>query len=163
MDDRNKLGRYLVVGGTGMLFPFCQSLPPENLIIAARFVSNENNLSLLSDEVKKVPLDYKNPSSRKQFLHYLPELKGLRFCVLWVHSYAHDFSCQVIEKLSAFDHPVRVVHVFGSKNDKQPLVACADKYQVDFMALELGSVRTKTGWRWLTHDEISEKVAATLK
>lgn len=163
MNLSDKTRRYLVVGGTGMLFPFCRSVAPENLIVAARFVSNEDNLSLLSDAVKKVSLDYEKTSSRRQFLQYLSQLEGLRYCVLWVHSQAHDFSCQVIEILATFDKPVKVIHIFGSKNDEQTLVAYADKYQVDFTLVKLGQVQTETGWRWLTHNEISAKVTATLK
>ncbi|MGF7156944.1 hypothetical protein [Bartonella heixiaziensis] len=50
--------RYLVVGGTGMLAPLCQSLKPQEVVIAARFLSHRDQLEVLQKNYMCVPLDY---------------------------------------------------------------------------------------------------------
>ncbi|WP_345117355.1 hypothetical protein [Bartonella jaculi] len=40
MIRNNEQYRYFVVGDTGMLAPLCQSLKPQEVIIAARFLSH---------------------------------------------------------------------------------------------------------------------------
>ncbi len=154
---------HLIVGGTGMLMPLCQSLPPQNLMVAARFVSNKIAVSALDKRVKKVSLDYDNEQSQADFLQQLSQWQGLKYCVLWVHSHAHDFSCRILETLSTFDAPPKVIHVLGSQADDKKLTHCAQKYDINFTSVKLGRVATSNGWRWLTHKEISEKVSDIAK
>ncbi|UNF53435.1 hypothetical protein MNL01_07310 [Bartonella krasnovii] len=56
MQKKDAHYRYLVVGGTGMLSPFCQSLKPKEAIIAARFFSPKVQLEALQKQQLCIPL-----------------------------------------------------------------------------------------------------------
>ncbi len=157
---------HLIIGATGMLAPLCHSIPSDRLIVSARFISNQQQVAKLSADVMQVPLDYSDKQSQLAFLSQLSEWQQLKYCILWVHSYAHEFSCQVIETLAKFDNEVKIIHLFGSTADDSRLVdyarKCAQKYAVDFYPVRLGTKQTMTGQRWLTHEEISEEVGKVL-
>lgn len=65
--------QYLVVGGTRMLAPLCQSLPPKQPITAARFLSNQSQVTAFTDEVMAVALDYDNDCLKAAFLKSLSQ------------------------------------------------------------------------------------------
>lgn len=154
--------RLLVVGGTGMLHPLCQAIPPKELIVAARFASNRGNLAMLPEDVLRVPLDYESESSVASFVTQLAGWQDLDACVLWVHSPAHGFSRTVIKSLSDRQNPPRVIHLFGSGTRSDQLTDWAAQNQVPFTAVQLGKVETATGWRWMTQTEISAQTARAL-
>jgi|GEM_PF-5166024 len=154
--------RILVVGGTGMLMPLCASLPPNELILAARFVSHSGAMDRLFAEVMCVPLDYTDGTSQSKFLEQFTSWTGLKVCVLWVHSNAWGFSKRVIEAASRCPEPPLIVHVFGSNHRPNDLALWSRERNTRFTAIQLGSVQTSTGTRWLTYQEISRKVAAAL-
>ncbi|MEG9862342.1 MAG: hypothetical protein V6Z81_07560 [Parvularculales bacterium] len=146
-----------------MLAPLCQALPPSELIIAARFISNEMHVSSFNDEIMMVPLDYTCDQSATLFLHNLSKWDHLQFIILWVHSSNHGFSRRIIETVSTFDIPPTVIHVFGSKEKDSNLIQCAKAHNVRLTPVKLGKIETPAGWRWLTHQEISTQVADALR
>ena len=154
--------RILVVGGTGMLSPLCQALPPDQLIVAARFQSNTAKVALLPKDVLRVPLDYTHDSSIAAFMSRLADWHNIACCVLWVHSPAHGFSRALIETLSQREVPPQVVHLFGSNVLPEALIQWAKQYHVPFTAVQLGHVDLPGGWRWLTDSEISQQTARAL-
>lgn len=155
--------QYLVVGGTGMLAPLCQSLPPSQLIIAARFVSNQSQVQALKDDVMTVTLDYQDDTSKVAFLDNLSHWHHLKYCILWIHSNAHEFSHQIIRAVSKLDTPPQVIHIFGTNIDDSQLLQYAKSLGVSYSSVKLGHVDTASGWRWLTHDEISQQVIDILE
>jgi hypothetical protein len=155
--------RVLVVGGTGMLMPLCNALPSNELILAARFISHSDTTARLSAEVMRVPLDYTNDESQFKFLRQIKTCHGLKFCILWVHSKAWGFSKRMIETVSRFPEPPVVVHVFGSSNRSNDLAGWSSANNTEFIPVQLGSVKTLVGFRWLTHQEISEQVIKAIR
>ncbi len=157
---------HLIIGATGMLAPLCRSISADRLIVSARFISNQQQVAKLSADVMQIPLDYTDKQSQLEFLSQLSEWQQLKYCILWIHSYAHEFSFQMIETLAKFDNGVKIIHLFGSTADDSRLVdyaiKCARKYAVDFYPVRLGTKQTMTGQRWLTHKEISEEVSEVL-
>lgn len=162
MSTQGTVRRILVVGGTGMLAPLCRALPPQQLAVAARFVSNAAEVAALSPQVLRIPLNYRSERSAGEFLKQLVGWGHLACCILWVHSRAHRFSRTLIETVSRRTHPPHVVHVFGQGTPSDALTDWASQCSVPFSAIRLGSVATATGWRWLTHAEISQQTASAL-
>ncbi len=154
---------YLIIGATGMLAPLCEKIPSNQLIISARFISNQNKLENFSSDILKIALDYTDEQSKAEFLSQLVEWQQLKYCILWVHSYAYEFSCQLIETFAKFNNDVKIIHTFGSTADDSQLIAHAQKYEIDFYPVRLGTKQTATGQRWLTHNEISDKVYQVLQ
>ena len=116
----------------------------------------------LSDEVICVPLDYTDDRSQSRFLEQLASWSDLKLCILWIHSNAWEFSKRIIEAVSHFPEPPPVIHIVGSSNRPHDRALCSGGYKMRFTAVQLGSVQTATGARWLTHKESSRKVASTL-
>ncbi|WP_212112407.1 short-chain dehydrogenase [Bartonella queenslandensis] len=163
MQKKDTQYRYLVVGGTGMLAPLYQSLEPQEVIIAARFFSHKTQLEALQNKHLCVPLDYDCAASQAQFLEAVKQWHGLKYCVLWIHSPAHAFSCALIEQLALLPHPPCILHIFGSNIHDQMIVECARKNKIDFISIQLGQKATSKGFRWLTHQEISQQVLDAIK
>ncbi|WP_330168144.1 short-chain dehydrogenase [Bartonella grahamii] len=155
--------RYLVVGGTGMLAPLCQSLEPKEVIIAARFLSNKVQFEALQKQHMCVPLDYDCAASKAQFLEAVSQWRDLKYCILWIHSPAHAFSCALIERLALLPTPPCILHIFGSDIHDQMITDCARKNKVDFIPIQLGQKTTSKGSRWLTHQEISQQILDAIK
>ncbi|PIT68134.1 short-chain dehydrogenase [Bartonella tribocorum] len=155
--------RYLIVGGTGMLAPLCQSLKPKEVIIAAHFLSHKVQLEAFQKQHLCVPLDYDCAASRTQFLEAVKQWHGLKYCVLWIHSPAHAFSCALIEQLALLPTPPCILHILGSNIHDQIITECAHKNKVDFIPIHLGHKKTSKGLRWLTHQEISQQILDTIQ
>ncbi|MEG9884897.1 MAG: hypothetical protein V6Z86_09920 [Hyphomicrobiales bacterium] len=68
MSTQGTVRRILVVGGTGMLATLCRALPPRQLIVAARFVSNAAEVAALSPQGPRIPLNYRSERSAGEFL-----------------------------------------------------------------------------------------------
>ncbi|UNF28846.1 short-chain dehydrogenase [Bartonella krasnovii] len=163
MQKKDAHYRYLVVGGTGMLSPFCQSLKPKEAIIAARFFSPKVQLEALQKQQLCIPLDYDCAASRTQFLEAVKQWHGLKYCILWIHSAAFAFSCALIEQLALLPKPPCILHVFGSNVHDQMITEYARKNKVDFISIKLGQKKTSKGSRWLTHQEISQQILDAIK
>ncbi|WP_375675270.1 MULTISPECIES: short-chain dehydrogenase [unclassified Bartonella] len=155
--------RYLVVGGTGMLAPLYQSLKPQEVIIAARFLSHKVQLEALHNKQLCVSLDYDCAASKAQFLEAVKQWHDLKYCILWIHSPAYAFSCALIEQLALLPKPPCILHIFGSNTHDQMILECAHKNKVDFIPIQLGQKTTPKGLRWLTHKEISQQVLDAIK
>ncbi|WP_375622829.1 MULTISPECIES: short-chain dehydrogenase [unclassified Bartonella] len=155
--------RYLVVGGTGMLAPLYRSLEPKEVIIAARFLSHKTQLEALKNKQLCVPLDYDCATSKAQFLKAVKQWHDLKYCILWIHSSAHAFSCALIERLALLPTPPCILHIFGSNTHDKMILDCARKNKVDFIPLQLGQKTTPKGSRWLTHQQISQQVLDAIK
>jgi len=154
--------RFLVVGGTGMLAPLCQALPPQELIIAARFVSHQSQLVAFSSAVQRVQLDYHSVPSANGFLQKLALWPNVQSCVLWVHSPAQSFSQAVIQAFAQRRKPPHIIEVLGSQSTPTDLRRIAKFNPIRRTTVRLGRHQEPTGWRWLTHREISAKVAVPL-
>ncbi|CAK02261.1 short-chain dehydrogenase [Bartonella tribocorum] len=163
MKKKNPHYRYLIVGGTGMLAPLCQSLEPKEVIIAARFLSHKVQFEALQKQHMCIPLDYDCATSRTQFLEAVSQWRDLKYCILWLHSPAHAFSCALIEQLALLPHPPCILHIFGSNIHDQMIIECARKNKIDFIPIHLGQQTTSKGLRWLTHKEISQQILDTIK
>ncbi|MGF7156943.1 hypothetical protein [Bartonella heixiaziensis] len=110
-----------------------------------------------------MPLDYYCTASQRQFLETVTQWRGLKYCILWIHSPAHAFSCALIEQLALLPNPPCILHIFGFNSHDQMLVDCARKNKVDFIPVKLGRKTTSNGWRWFTHQEISQQVLDAMK
>ncbi|WP_139412383.1 short-chain dehydrogenase [Bartonella mastomydis] len=163
MQKKDAHYRYLVVGGTGMLAPFCQSLKPKEAIIAARFLSPKVQFEAFQKQQLCIRLDYDCATSRTQFLEAVKQWHGLKYCILWIHSSAFAFSCALIEQLALLPNPPCILHVFGSNAYDQMLTECARKNKIDFISIQLGPKTTSKGLRWLTHKEISQQILDAIK
>ncbi|WP_375677013.1 short-chain dehydrogenase [Bartonella sp. AP88XZML] len=155
--------RYLVVGGTGMLAPLCQSLEPKEVIIAARFLSHKVQLEALQKQHMCVPLNYDCAASKAQFLEAVKQWHNLKYCILWIHSPAHAFSCALIEQLALLPKPPCILHIFGSNTHDQMILECARKNKVDFIPIQLGQKTMTKGSRRLPQQEISQQVLDAIK
>ena len=154
--------RFLVVGGTGMLAPLCQALPPKELVIAARFVSHHSQLLTFSNAVQRVELDYHSVPSANGFLQNLALWPNMQSCILWVHSPAQSFSQAVIQAFAQRQKPPHIIEVLGSQATPTDLSRIAKLNPIRRTTVRLGRHQEPTGWRWLTHREISAKVALPL-
>lgn len=154
--------RVLIVGGTGMLAPFCRMFDPNEVVLAARFTGNVDAVARLSKRILRVVVDYRSATSRETFLARMAEWPDLTLCVLWVHSPSHDFSQAVIAQLARRPAPPLTVHVFGSGRSPGPVFAAAHQVGAFFIPVQLGHADTPSGPRWLTHDEISRQVAEAI-
>ncbi|WP_345117353.1 hypothetical protein [Bartonella jaculi] len=110
-----------------------------------------------------VPLDYYCTASQRQFLETVTQWHGLKYCILWIHSPAHTFSCALIERLALLAKPPCILHVFGSNAHDQMIVDCARKNKIELISVKLGRKITPNGWRWLTHYEIRQQVLDAMK
>lgn len=154
--------RFLVVGGTGMLAPLCQALPPKELVIAARFVSHHSQLLTFSNAVQRVELDYHSVPSANQFLQNLALWPNMQSCILWVHSPAQSFCQAVIQAFAQRRKPPHIIEVLGSQSTPTDLSHISKFNPIRRTTVRLGRHQEPTGWRWLTHREISAKVALPL-
>ncbi|WP_246054718.1 short-chain dehydrogenase [Bartonella massiliensis] len=128
-----------------MLTPLCLSLEPQEVIIAARFLFYRDQLEVLQKNYMCVPLDYYCIALQTQFLEAVTQWRGLKYCILWLHSSAHAFSCTLIEQLALLLNLPCILHVFGSNSYDQMLVDCAYKNEVDFISVQLGRKITLNG------------------
>ncbi|WP_370930861.1 short-chain dehydrogenase [Bartonella sp. DGB1] len=155
--------RYLVVGGTGMLVPLCEALGLDKVIIASRFLSNKSEIERLCMKAKCVYLDYYCETSRLQFVKDLGQWTDLEYFILWVHSSAHAFSCQLIDQISTWTRPPHIIHIFGSKAESVMIAEHARVNNISYTEVRLRRKILTSGWRWLTHQEISQQVLEALQ
>ena len=154
--------RFLVVGGTGMLAPLCQALPAKELIIAARFVSHQSQILAFSSAVQRVQLDYHSVPSANRVLQNLALWPNVQSCILRVHSPAQSFSQAVIQAFAQRRKPPHIIEVLGSQATPTDLSRIAKLNPIRRTTVRLGRHQEPTGWRWLTHREISATVAVPL-
>ncbi|WP_273758533.1 short-chain dehydrogenase [Bartonella sp. AU55XJBT] len=163
MQKKDAHYRYLIVGGTGMLSPFCQSLKPKEAIIAARFLSHKVQFEAFQKQHLCIPLDYDCAALQTQFLEAVSQWHNLKYCILWIHSSAFAFSCALIEQLALLPKPPCILHIFCSNVHDQMITECARKNKVDFIPIQIGQKTTSKGSRWLTHQEISQQILDAIK
>ncbi|WP_142416088.1 short-chain dehydrogenase [Bartonella massiliensis] len=163
MRKHNAYYRYLILGGTGMLAPLCQSLKPQEAIIAARFLSQKVQLEARQKKQLCVLLDYDCATSQTKFLAAMKQWCDLKYCIFWLHSSAHAFSCALIEQLALLPKPPCILHVFGSNTHDQMITECARKNKIDFIPIHLEQKTTSKGSRCLPHKKISQQILNIIK
>lgn len=146
---------YLVVGATGMLYDFCKSITSDKLVISCRFESNKNNIDMIGNDVAKIELDYTDECSKNEFLNEIRKYKNLKYAILWIHSYANDFSLELMTTLYKINKDIEILHLFSSSVDSADMEEYARENNIKFTALRLGRVEVGTSWRWMTNSEIS--------
>ncbi len=157
MDENYYNREYLIIGATGMLYDFSQSISPENLVIACRFESNQNNLAFLDENIAKIRLDYKNKYSKNNFINEIKKYSDLKYAILWIHSGAYDFSLKLMKTLKDINKNLEIVHLFSSSTDTSIMEEFAKQNSINFTAIKLGRVELGDTWRWMTNKEISDK------
>ncbi|MBQ66634.1 MAG: short-chain dehydrogenase [Marinovum sp.] len=139
--------RFLVVGGTGMLAPLCQALPPKELVIAVRFVSHHSQLLTFSNAVQRVELDYHSVPSANGFLQNLALWPNMQSCILWVHPPAQSFSQAVIQAFAQRRKPPHIIEVLGSQATPTDLSRIAKLNPIRRTTVRLGRHQESTGGR----------------
>ncbi len=160
----------LVIGGTGMLKRVSLRLSAElRTIVVARQI---RKLHALYREAKNDggdilawPLDYGTPGAADRVADMLRHRKlDCRKVVLWVHSYAEEFSVKLLKHLAEQHPDANVVHVLGSASLQPDGIANrmmtgeVIRGLPDYRQLILGFKAEGNTTRWLTHEEICEGV-----
>ena len=155
--------KILIVGGTGMLAPLCDALPPEELIVAARLRNNLDKIAEFNPTVFLQELDYQAEKSIEEFMISFLKWEHLKYCILWVHSPWHEFCRLLMKAAQERDNPPAFITVFGMESSPDALKDYADSLDIQFSSVRLGRVQTVYGDRWMTHHEISAETAKYLE
>lgn len=100
--------------------------------------------------------------SANGFLQNLALWPNMQSCILWVHSPAKSFSQAVIQAFAQRQKPPHIIEVLGSQATPTDLSGIAKLNPIRRTTVRLGRHQEPTGGRWLTHREISAKVALPL-
>ncbi|KAK9482801.1 hypothetical protein V1527DRAFT_492420 [Lipomyces starkeyi] len=147
------LGTSLTIGGTGMLASATHWLAArsERTIVVAREASR-----FTCGDVRFVPVnaDWTRPSFAPLIAEAIAKVGPIRQVLLWLHDPE-----ALIPLLLPLLGTGRVVLVLGSRQSEPmtpPDIA-------PFTTVRLGSMKTTSGRRWLTDNEISEGAIAALQ
>ena len=141
----------LVVGGTGMLAGATRWLAERSAttVLVARRASSFAGLNGLV----AVDADWTTPSFRAEVSAVLDNMAVIDAALLWLHE-----PRPILPWLLPLAPAARPVLVLGSM-DGQPTIPDGSGR---ITTVRLGSVRTATGRRWLTREEISTAAIAAL-
>jgi hypothetical protein len=142
----------LVMGGTGMLAAATQWLlaRSEKMLLVARHAS----LFPFSPGLVPITADWKRASFESTVHAALDGSPPVDVALLWLHE-----PDPVLGWLLPMLPGARVVLVLGSIDGRPGVPGEAGRVAI----VRLGSVGTRNGRRWLTHEEISSGAIASLK
>lgn len=150
---------FLAVGATGMLRGALDALAVDSAraVVVARGASTAHaRQPVPCAEVVTLDLDWQDPGAVPTIERHLGD--GLDPALLWIHSTAGRFWSELMSALVR--RPCTVVQVLGSRGDPvelQRLVAdLGPTAGFRYLIVKLGAVHEDGGWRWLSHQEISE-------
>lgn len=153
----------LVVGGTGMLAGACLGLAERGWIVSV-VGRRRSRLALLAGRhslISPIAVDYRDHATFRAALEHATTRHGpFALAVCWIRSWEATVFRIVCELLGESD---RLVHVLGSAT----LAALASEAPLRQAGARdtrvvLGRVQHGSGWRWLTHDEISSGVLSAV-
>lgn len=154
MEDPQTQGHgSLVIGGTGMLAEATRWMARHHsptLLVARR----ASRFSAPTPGTLPLDLDWHRPDFAERIEEALASMPPLEKALLWLH----DPEQHLARLMSILPKPGTVL-VLGSVDGHPKLPRSAS----GALTVQLGSVATQGGRRWLTHAEICAGVIATLK
>ncbi|SIS62765.1 Rossmann-fold NAD(P)-binding domain-containing protein [Salimicrobium flavidum] len=154
------LGNVLIFGGTGMLAEATEWIATHSTT-AVIYGRDTRKLERLANTHGVVPetLDYNNINEvKEQVTHAYEKYGSIDMVVAWIHSTSPHAISEIkdtIRKLQP-DHQWTLIVVKGSSKvsditgrEQQGPDNCSVK------EVRLGFILSESGWRWLTHEEIS--------
>jgi len=150
----------LMIGATGMLHDAAAWVAErsERLVLVSRG-AGQSSLAELPNVVT-VSADWRRPDAFIDSIARADGFVGVQLAVLWIHGNGTEAKRRVLQHLSRLD--CLVVNVQGS-TALADLKAAAQRRRTPGagarpITVTLGAVRTGSGQRWLTWDEISAGV-----
>ena len=146
-------GNALVIGGTGMLAEATDWVvrhSARTLLISRR----ASAAAKLMQKAEALDINWGDRSFESQVRQALHPLRPLSRVLLWLHD-----PNPILPWITPLLSPARVVLILGSMSGKPPIPASTWPHAI----VQLGSMATAGGRRWLTHSEISEAAIAALR
>lgn len=166
----------LVVGGTGMLKGLTLSLATQGYTVSV-VARNVSRLQMLVDaahgsagRINPLAVDYRHGVELREKLTAASETYGpFGLAVCWIHSTAPDALRQVAEVVGTDSQSCRLFHVRGSAAANPANAAknvpewLSNFPNIRYRQVILGFVVERGTSRWLSHQEISDGVAAAVR
>jgi hypothetical protein len=151
----------VVVGGSGMLRGLCRTLAARGREVTV--VGRDRSKLALATEgeprLHPLSVDYEDVHAfRSALAAAIAERGPVALAVCWIRSWAPQALVAVADAVSPDG---RLVHVLGSRGSDASLAAAAElkrRAGLGYQAVQLGSVASDGGRRWLTDEEISTGV-----
>ncbi|WP_281975814.1 short-chain dehydrogenase [Halobacillus litoralis] len=155
----------LIIGGTGMLSQFTRrmAVAGDHVSVVAR---NSEKMERLeaglanADMLTKLYVNYDNSEGLREKIRTTVKHNGpIDIVIAWIHTSAPEALQIVIDEVAKPENSVRIFQVLGSRGTPESQRRSLNlPQQIQYRSVILGSVENEDGFRWLTHEEISEGV-----